>query len=153
MNPEVEVEELESLDAKMSRVPRILLAEDDLQMRRLLLWALRTAGYQVVEAADGSDLLDTAEPLILNMCEPDSSPRFDLIVSDIRIPGFSGLELLSAIRSCGWTIPVILITAFGDEATHAEAERLNASAVLDKPFDIEDLIGEVRKVVGPAPDF
>lgn len=147
------VEEIGSTDWETRRVPRILVAEDDLQMRRLLLWALRTEGYIVVEAADGIDLLDTAEPLILSLCEPGSFPRFDLIVSDIRIPGFTGLELLSAIRACGWTIPVILITAFGDEATHAEAERLKASAVLDKPFDIEDLLNEVRKVVGPAPDI
>jgi CheY-like chemotaxis protein len=114
---------------------RILVADDDLDMRTLLASALRQDGYDVVEIADGSELFQT----VYSWLRHGNGQGLDAIVSDIRMPAFSGLEVLAEIRSRCTTVPVILITAFGDEQTHAEARALGAFAVFDKPFDVDDL--------------
>jgi CheY-like chemotaxis protein len=123
-----------------SAAPRVLVAEDDPDMRRLIATSLRMAGHKVVEATDGMDVLDRMETMIRDLC-PDA---FDVIVSDVNMPGLSGLDVLAALRCTHWTTPVVLITAFGDEETRAEARELGASAILDKPLDPEALRSAVR---------
>ena len=61
------------------------------------------------------------------------------MVSDVRMPGLTGLEVLEAIRSWEHEMPVLLITAFGDMETINTARRLNTTAVFNKPFDVDDL--------------
>jgi DNA-binding response OmpR family regulator len=114
---------------------RILLAEDDGEMRRMVADALRGDGYDVVELADGGRLLvDIAARLKAGV----GGDSLDLILSDIRMPVCSGLQILSALRDAHWRTPVILMTAFGDEATRKHAESLSA-VLFDKPFDLDDL--------------
>ena len=72
----------------------------------------------------------------------------DAIVSDVRMPGHSGLEMLAALRRAGWTTPVVLITAFGDRWVHDQARQLGAAAVLDKPFDIDALRAVLLSLAG-----
>jgi DNA-binding response OmpR family regulator len=67
----------------------------------------------------------------------------DLIVSDIRLPYFTGLEILESLQVATRRIPMILITGFPDRETHAQASRLGAECVLEKPFDL----GELRAAV------
>ncbi|HEY8087796.1 MAG TPA: response regulator [Polyangiaceae bacterium] len=113
----------------------ILLAEDDEEMRRVVADALREDGHEVVELSDGGRLLvDIAARL--KSGQPAASP--DLIVSDIRMPVCTGLQIVTALREAHWRTPVILMTAFGDDATRRQAEGLGA-VLLDKPFDIDDL--------------
>ena len=114
----------------------ILLAEDDDEMRKLLAAALRADGYAVEEAYNGMDLLAKVARSLLH---GSSAVPVDLVITDIRMPGFSGLEVLAALRETNRTVPVILITAFGDLETHQEARRLGANAIFDKPFDVDDL--------------
>jgi DNA-binding response OmpR family regulator len=113
---------------------RILLAEDDREMRRLLATSLREEGFDVIAASDGNRLLEQIGSHILS---PGRDP-VDLVISDVRMPGRSGLEVLAGLRGADWATPFIIITAFGDEETHAEARRLGAVAVFDKPFDLDD---------------
>jgi len=123
--------------------PRVLVAEDDLEMRRLLCRAMRRAGYHVTEAEDGKALVNT-----LIGCVTSASGQLpDLIISDVRMPGCTGLEVLARLRRIDWSIPIILITAFGDEQTHQEAARLGAARVLDKPFDVDELCTAARTLV------
>ncbi len=122
--------------------PCVVLAEDDREMRMLLAAALRKAGYDVVEALDGVDLLDC----IAWVVERRSDWSETVLVSDVRMPAMGGLEVLARLRSMGWPGPIILITAFGDEATHDLARRLGASRVLDKPFDLDVLCDAIRQV-------
>jgi CheY-like chemotaxis protein len=109
-------------------------------MRALLAGALRRSGYDVVEACNGSELL---ERLAYGLASKPGS-RFQLIVSDVRMPGYDGLNVLASLRQMCVSIPVILITAFGTAASHAAAAHLGAFAVLDKPFDVDDLVALVR---------
>jgi two-component system response regulator (stage 0 sporulation protein F) len=123
--------------ACIERAPcRVLLAEDDDDMRNLLANALREEGFQVLEACDGNDLVNC---ILNDLLLSDGSRSIDLIITDVRMPGASGLSVLESLRCVdGWT-PVILITAFGSDMLHAEAQRLGASAVLNKPFNVHDL--------------
>lgn len=129
------------------RCARLLLAEDDPELRHLLATVLRRDGHHVTEARSGVELLDW---VAAELDEHGSLDRFDLIISDIRLPGFSGLDMLASLRTAECPVPVVLITAFGDETTHAQAERLGAAAMFDKPFDVDDLRTTVAHVIDAA---
>jgi CheY-like chemotaxis protein len=122
---------------------RVFLAEDDAQMRRMIAEALRRRGHSVIEAPDGPTLLS-------DLARVFWGPRMDaedsVIVSDARMPGRGGLAILRGIRQFPWCPPFILITAFGDEDIHQEAARLGVVRVLDKPFDLDDLLATVDGV-------
>ncbi len=119
----------------------ILVAEDDPDMRRLLAGALRRNGHKVLEASDGTEVLDRIESTIWG----DRQELFDVIVSDVNMPGLSGLDVLAAFRCTNWPTPVILVTAFGDDETHAEARALGAAAILDKPVSAAALCAAVAE--------
>ena len=115
---------------------RLLLAEDDFELRELLADVLRADGHEVVEARDGNELW----ALLSQERENESGVcPFSMIVSDLRMPGLTAFEVLSRLRGELSTTPVILITAFGDASTHLRALHLGASRVLDKPFDCDQL--------------
>jgi len=129
------------------RPPVVLLVEDDLEMRRLLARTLRREGLDVVEAADGDEALDWLGPWAL---EGNLEFAPDLIVSDIRLPYFSGLEILEGIRVAADRVPVILITGFPDPRTIESARELGAVCVLAKPFELDELTRVVRAALGEA---
>lgn len=113
-------------------------------MRSLITTALRADGFDVLEACDGRELYE----ILMAMSPP--GPRLappDVIVSDVRMPGPSGLDGLALLRQTSWSVPVIVITGFGDLATHDEARRLGAAVVLDKPFDLDVLRTAVLALV------
>ena len=122
--------------------PRVLLAEDDDDMRKLLIRALREDGYAAVECCNGVDLFARLEPFIVH----GVALEFDVIVSDIRMPGLTGLEILEDLHDFQRFPPMILITAFGDKGVHARARSAGAVAVLDKPFDIEALLTKLHEI-------
>jgi len=125
--------------------PIILLAEDNKEMRTLLAQALQTACYRVSECVDGWDLCEHLHSFIL----PDSSKhdQVDLVISDIRMPGLTAFEILEGVEDTDEFPPIILITAFGDEDTHAQAEKFGVAAIFDKPFEIDDLLEKVHKIL------
>jgi two-component system response regulator (stage 0 sporulation protein F) len=139
------------MTASDDRTPlRILLAEDDFEMRRFLATALRKDGYEVIEAETGTDLLDA---LTGHLLKPVGPRPFDLIVSDMRMPGMSGLGILSRLRTQECVTPFILITAFGGYQVRSEALQRGAAAVFDKPFEIEDLRRAIVNLIGsPRPE-
>jgi two-component system response regulator (stage 0 sporulation protein F) len=125
---------------------RVLLADDDDAMRALLARAFRRATFDVVEAGSGSELL---ERLAVGF-EGIPPLGFDLIISDVRMPGYDGLNVLASLRQLSIETPIILITAFGTAATHAAAAHLGAFALLDKPFDVDDLMTLARSATSRA---
>lgn len=122
----------------------ILVVEDDAEMRRLLAQVLERAGYRVVAAQNGGEAIHW-----LGLCPFDGSlanvPA--LIVSDVRLPDFSGLELLEVMVSVLADVPVVLITGFPSRETYAEAFELGARRVLEKPFDLDELRNVVWSVL------
>lgn len=123
-----------------SDTPHILLVEDDDQMRSMIAQTLRQQGYEVTECPDAFHWMDFCVGQRVN----DESICYDLVISDIRMPGVNGLELLEGLRHSHRNPPTILITAFGDQETHERAADLGAVAVLDKPFAMQDLLQVVR---------
>lgn len=117
--------------------PVVLVAEDDAEMRRLIVEALRKDGYEVQPVADGGRLLVTLAREIAGG-NGGSAELADLVVSDIRMPICTGLQILEQLRAAHRRVPVILMTAFGDAATRRRAHALGA-LLFDKPFDMDDL--------------
>jgi DNA-binding response OmpR family regulator len=109
---------------------RVLLAEDDDDMRSLLGSVLRTRGLAVMEFRSGRDLVAGIGGQLLRGARIDS---VQLIVTDVRMPDFSGLEVLRAVRRTGWAVPAIVITAFDVDRVRSEAHALDA-VLLEKPF-------------------
>lgn len=122
----------------------VLLAEDHGEMRALLADVLRHDGYEVREASNGLDLLS----LIASELDDGPLRRPSLVLSDIRMPGASGLQVLAELRMLNQSMPVVLITAFGHPETHLEATRLGAQMVLDKPLNLARLRVVVRALIG-----
>lgn len=124
----------------------MLLAEDDEAMRMFVAQTLARDGYGVVEIASGIQLREELSQLA---GVPRGERRIDVIVADIHMPGTTALEVLAEFRQLAEEIPVVLVTAFGSDETHERARQLGAAAVLDKPFDLDDLRGMLAEL---APD-
>lgn len=119
----------------------VVLAEDDPELRYLLTSALRNSGFEVTEAPDGRAVFDALRHQVeLAEAIPD------VFVMDVRMPHTTGLDVLRGLRTAGWSQPVVLMTGFGDEDTHARANEEGAAVVLDKPFDVDELVEIVRLV-------
>ena len=108
---------------------RILLAEDNDTMRRLLGFVLRADGHELVEVRDGAELLEALASSLLG----PTARAFDAIVSEQSLPGMSGLTVLAGMRARGFATPFVLITAAS--AVQEETERLGG-VVLDQPFNV-----------------
>ena len=128
-----------------SRAIRVLLAEDDPAMRQLVSERLRRDGFDVVEAKDGTQLSQLMRTILLRAARDDQA--VDLVISDVRMPGKTGLDALAELRREDGSTPFILITAFGDQDLHDEAHRLGATAVFDKPFELDELCTAVINMV------
>jgi len=122
----------------------ILLVEDDTEMRSMLAAALRRDGYVVVAVGDGDEALEWLGIGVLDG-RPARLPA--IVVSDIRVPFFSGLDLAEGLQHSGTSVPIILITGFADPETHARARELGACCVLDKPFAMHRLRLAVREAL------
>ncbi|HEX2880723.1 MAG TPA: response regulator [Polyangiaceae bacterium] len=110
----------------------LILAEDDPAMRRWLSKILAGMG-SISEASTGNEAL-----WLLG-----TQRQVDAVISDVRMPSLTGLQLLRAARLAGFNIPFLLITAFGDDEVCSEALRLGAT-VLSKPFSAQELLEQIR---------
>ena len=130
-------ESSESHDQTQSgRRNRILLVDDDADMRSLLSDVLSDEGYEVIQAENGAEaLLDVHREV------------FDVILLDKNMPGLSGMDLLPGLRMVCPATPVIIITAFGDAHTIAEGDEKGACGCLFKPFRIDDLSTALHKAL------
>ncbi len=134
----------ESRSSPGPRRARLLIAEDDRSFRTLLRHVFLRWGYDVVTVDDGVELLDR---LGQALASGSTEQAFDAVVSDIRMPGWSGLDVLATLGQEAHAPPVVLITAFGDENLHQRAERAGAAAVFDKPFDLDALQDLIARLV------
>lgn len=116
---------------------RILVVDDDEGQRSLLASFLSNQGFAVTTADSG----EAAIPLI-------EQTRFDLLISDIRMPGLSGLDVLRRLRQENNPIPVLLVTGYADVRDAVGAMRDGAVNYLEKPIDLEELLESVHHAVG-----
>jgi len=121
----------------MEQPARILVVDDDGDMRALLADELRREGYEVTEASDGGEAV-----LACRRAE------FDVILMDKNMPGPSGLDLLPGFRRTYPRTHIIMMTAFGDVPSYTEATGKGATDYLFKPFRIEEMKMAIRKALG-----
>jgi len=133
---------------QLAHPKRVLVAEDDAAMRDLLLIVLRERGYAVDCVSSGSQMMR-----VLSERRPDGtlSEPFDLIVTDVRMPGASGLDAIDQLRREGGLTPVIAVTAFPHDATRNRAQRLEIR-LLAKPFDLDALRSAVEAALDSSLD-
>jgi DNA-binding response OmpR family regulator len=120
---------------------RILVVEDDGAVRRGVVDALKFSGYDVFEAGDGPEGLASA---VRSNCE--------LVLLDLVLPGCDGLEILREVRRTRPTLPVIIMTARGDENDRVEGLRLGADDYVVKPFSVRELLARVEAVLRRSPE-
>ena len=118
----------------MSRLPRVILVDDDPGMRETVADVLRFKGYEVEAAACGRDGLHRL-----------AAERFDVAVVDIKLPDVSGLELLDEIKRVSPLTEVVFVTAFATVATATQAVNGAAFAYVTKPFEMDVLLTTLRR--------
>ena len=123
-------------------MPRsILVIEDDGAIRRGIVDALRFKGYAVIEAANGKDGMRMAEGV-----------DCDLILLDLVLPGPGGLDILRAVRQTRPTLPVIILTARGEENDRVQGLSGGADDYVVKPFSVKELLARVEAVLRRSPE-
>src|SRR5687767_5729467 len=120
---------------------RILVIEDDAAIRRGITDALRFKGYVAIEAANGKDGLRMAEG-----CE------CDLVLLDLVLPGPGGMEILRAVRESRPTLPVIILTAKGEESDRVGGLSGGADDYVVKPFSVKELLARIEAVLRRSPE-
>jgi len=113
---------------------KILVADDDLDLSGLVAYSLSQSGYLVVKAADGRAALAVFEA---------ESP--DLVILDINMPGASGFEVCTAIRARG-DVPVMMLTARGEEQDLVKSYELGVNAYVVKPIDFHQVIAAIKQI-------
>ena len=114
---------------------RVLIIEDDLEMRSLIKDFIEEEGYEADSVERGTYAFKKL------LAEP-----FDLIITDIRMPGFSGLDILPDLRKLKPDISIMVITAFGSEEVNYKALQRGANAYLEKPIQLEKLSALIHEM-------
>ena len=116
--------------------PLILVAEDDRHILAGLIDALASEGYQVTPAADGKEALSLLE-----------REKFDLVILDIMMPGRSGYDVCKTIRETDQDVPVMMLTAKGEEIDKVVGFELGADDYVTKPFGVRELLARIAALL------
>ncbi|HTM44461.1 MAG TPA: response regulator [Polyangiaceae bacterium] len=122
---------------------RIFVVDDDDDLRMLVAAHLRRCGYDATEFQDGEALLDYVGSLI--MSRTDGVRATDMILLDIKMPGFSGLQILTSLRHAKWVNPIIMVTGMRRDVED-KAFTLGATALVRKPFDMTEVVKMLKRV-------
>jgi two-component system cell cycle response regulator CpdR len=114
----------------------ILLAEDDESLRRFLAAALVKAGHEVTDFGDGTEAYECLR-----------QARFDLLLTDIVMPGMDGIELAKRAADMDGTLKIMFITGFAAVALHPSSQAPKQAKVLSKPFHLREIVQEVDRMI------
>jgi two-component system, chemotaxis family, chemotaxis protein CheY len=116
---------------------KVLTVDDASTMRKMIALTLKTAGYEVVEAADGLEALDLI-----------SKTEVDMMILDVNMPNMNGIELVRRVRTSPkhCRTPIIMLTTETQESLRTEARSAGATGWINKPFKQDHLVGAVGKV-------
>jgi two-component system response regulator AtoC len=120
---------------------RILVVDDDPHFLRVLARILSGENFLVTSAAGACDALELLK-----------SAQFDLVISDLRMPECDGLNFLESLRGSGNTVPVIILTAYGEVDTYLAAMNAGATEYLNKPIQSDELLKTVRACLRSGKD-
>ncbi len=118
--------------SRPARTPKILLADDEESIQKLLTYPLKEEGYEVVSALDGQEAL-----------ERFGEGRYDLVILDVMMPKVDGVEVCRRIRARS-EVPIVILTAKGDEADKIEGLEVGADDYITKPFSLAEFKSRVK---------
>jgi two-component system cell cycle response regulator CpdR len=121
---------------KSTTMARIILAEDDDDMRRFLVKALEKAGHEVTSFAEGASAFEEIK-----------QKTFDLLLTDIVMPEMDGIELARRAADLDPSLKIMFITGFAAVALHPDSQAPKDAKVLSKPFHLRDLVAEVDRMM------
>lgn len=124
-------------ESRPPRHPRILVVDDEASIRDLLSKTLALADYDIDTAPDGRTAVGRLR-----------AEQYDLLITDLKMPGMDGLTLIREARQLAPTLPVVIITAYSTEASAIEAINLGVSGYLTKPFRITKILSTAAKALG-----
>ena len=114
----------------------ILLAEDDESLRKFLAQALVRAGHEVTDFGDGSEAWECLKGF-----------RFDLLLTDIVMPGMDGIELAKRAAEMNAALKIMFITGFAAVALHPSSQAPKQAKVLSKPFHLREIVAEIDRMI------
>ena len=120
---------------------RLLVIDDEEDIREMLEFVLSSDGFTVVTADGGLAALEIAE-----------ERRFDVAITDMKMPDMDGLETLAALKKLDGSLEVIVVTGYASEQTAAECIKLGAYAYLRKPFEVADLLALIERAMAHRED-
>lgn len=120
---------------------RVMLVEDDARLRELMAMLLQSEGFDTIELGDGLEALSFLAALEVYRGEVLAP---ELIIADISMPTYSGLDMLMGMKELRERPPVMLVTGVRDEDILYEGSRLGAACVLTKPFDVDHFLDTVH---------
>ena len=115
---------------------RILIVEDNEVFRRPLQQALEAAGFEVIAVPSAEDALDVLD-----------GSTVDLLLTDHRLPGMNGVQLLTRIKATHPALAIVVMTAYGTIESAVEARRAGADDYLEKPFEVPDLLRALQRAL------
>jgi len=117
---------------------KILAVDDSNSMRQMVAFTLKSAGYEVTDAADGQEALDIAK---MN--------SFDLVLSDVNMPKLDGIQLIKELRKLSTFkfTPILMLTTESSKEKKMEGKQAGATGWIVKPFNPEQLLGTVKRVL------
>lgn len=115
---------------------RILIVDDDKLVRWSLIEVLNKNGYEATSTETGEEAINKIE-----------DANFDLVITDLRLPGIGGFEVLNRVKEINPSTKVIMITAYGSEGVADEARAKGAELLLNKPFEINRIRKEVKEIL------
>ena len=124
---------------KATRVPRILITDDEPAIRAMLARILIEYGFDVVLAADGSDAIDQLR-----------RHRFDLLLLDLMMPKLDGFAVLEKLEEAGIESPPVLVASAASPQLVQRLPSGSVAGVIGKPFDVIELVNRVRDLTGPS---
>ena len=120
----------------MSGPQRVLVVDDEIDIRETLEFVLRKASYEVATADSGISAVAAAK-----------ASHFDLVVTDLKMPGMDSAETITAIRAFAPDLPIVVATGYASEEATADFMRRGARDYIRKPFDLEEFLAVVKRIL------
>jgi len=133
---------LKSIRVKVETMKRILIADDEIELINSMAFTLKRKGFEISKATNGLSAFEQ----ISETCK-NNNP-FDLIITDIQMPGLSGIELIKKIREAKITTPILVITGFESSKLKKNILQIGCSNYLEKPFNLNDFTERISILIG-----
>ncbi len=120
---------------------RILIADDEAALLKTMAFTLKRKGFEAITFENGQSAYNEIKEAF------QDNKLYNLIITDIQMPGLNGLVLIKKIRESGITTPILAITGFGNKKMVLELMRAGCNDYLDKPFSMNEFINRISKLI------